>query len=375
MYDPYWSLVSLLLTMDGTNGSTTFTDLSTVGNIVSVSGNAAVETSVVKFGTGALNLPDDTSTANTYLSIPVTAGGPLDFFSTSSVVSDFTIEGQFYLTAGGSNMPVVNWSTDTNGNGAGFVFSVSTIGGGSISVQPIGTVIGGAIGNDIAVVLDEWYHWALVRESGNMWFYLNGVLVNVVPPVWINGAPYADMKTFFGWTPYQGGGQDPGYQDEIRVTSGLARYTSNFTPPTAAFPTSAGPPSPTLTSISPNAGDQFSGFPVTLIGTNFDGTESIVVSGAGVTVSELVTASPTELTAYFVIAAGAAATTRTVKVTNDGGDSGTQDFTVDVPAASTYNAQAKYVGSGPVSPATQLSNVTGIHPVIYAPRVNRTVQA
>jgi Protein of unknown function (DUF2612)/PASTA domain/Concanavalin A-like lectin/glucanases superfamily len=232
--DPNFADVSLLLDCDGVNGSTVFTDLSNVGNIVTASGNAAVETAVVKFGTGALNLPDASTGPDTYISTPITAGGPLDFFSTSSVVGDFTIEGWFYIETTVSDLIITNWGTDLGGNGPGFYFLVSTIGGGSVNLQIV-DISGATIEDNVSIAQGQWYHWALVRESGNVTLYLNGIAVNAIPANWGTAAPQAGARAIFGWSPYIGGGIDTGYLDEMRVTSGLARYTSNFTPPTQPF--------------------------------------------------------------------------------------------------------------------------------------------
>ena len=86
--DPYLSNVSLLLTGDGTTGSTTFTDLSTINNSITNTGAVSVDTSVVKYGTGALKF----SGTAAYLSIP--ANNALSFGT-----SDFTIEMWFYSTS------------------------------------------------------------------------------------------------------------------------------------------------------------------------------------------------------------------------------------------------------------------------------------
>ena len=48
--DPYYSAVSLLLPMDGTNGSTTFTDSSLNGLTVTAVGNAQISTTQSKYG-------------------------------------------------------------------------------------------------------------------------------------------------------------------------------------------------------------------------------------------------------------------------------------------------------------------------------------
>ena len=57
MGDPYWSSVSLLLHMNGSNGSTTFTDSSSNNYTVTAYGHAQISTAQSKFG-GASGLFD-----------------------------------------------------------------------------------------------------------------------------------------------------------------------------------------------------------------------------------------------------------------------------------------------------------------------------
>jgi hypothetical protein len=79
-----------------------------------------------------------------------------------------------------------------------------------------------------------WTHVAVVRYNGTTTLYVNGVsggtttsLGNMTDPDWIiGGGRY--------------GGSSPvsfnGYIDDLRITKGVARYTTSFTAPTAAFP-------------------------------------------------------------------------------------------------------------------------------------------
>jgi hypothetical protein len=100
---------------------------------------------------------------------------------------------------------------------------------------------------------------------------------------------------------------------------------------TVAFTVSV-PPPPTLTSIAPNAAPRGTAstpnaVAVTLTGTNFFGTPTVTVSGAGVTVSDIVQ-SPEQISATFTISNTAALTARNVTVTTGGGASNALTFTV-----------------------------------------------
>jgi len=92
------------------------------------------------------------------------------------------------------------------------------------------------LSNAGAVTTNVWYHVALCRYSANTKLFIDGVQT---------GSTYSDTNNYtntalrpligvdanLGNTNYLNG-----YIQDLRVTKGIARYTSNFTPPTTAFP-------------------------------------------------------------------------------------------------------------------------------------------
>lgn len=91
---------------------------------------------------------------------------------------------------------------------------------------------------------DTWYHVAVVRSSGEVLLFIDGVQ---------QGVAFADANTYFAGASLTSiGGQGEGtstiasntatngFFDEVRLTVGVARYTSDFTPPTDKFPRGSG---------------------------------------------------------------------------------------------------------------------------------------
>jgi len=92
------------------------------------------------------------------------------------------------------------------------------------------------INSSTTITTGTWYHVAFVRASGSTKLYLNGTN---------EGSTYSDTTNYLGSAGrpivaadgYNLGSQAMnGYIDDLRITKGYARYTTNFTPPTAAFP-------------------------------------------------------------------------------------------------------------------------------------------
>jgi hypothetical protein len=209
--DPYYSAVSLLLPMDGTNGSTTFTDSGPNAIAVTAVGNTQISTTQSKYG-GASGYFDG---SGDYLDMSGTG------IATAFGTGDFTIEFWYYPLSVSVQQNLV----DKIGSASNAIYLSSA---GVLKYYVAGDRITGA-----TLSANTWYHIALVRYSGVTKLYVNGVQ---------SGASYTDTNNYALNTgsPRIGAAFNNtvsvnGYIDDLRITK-YARYTSAFTPPTSAHP-------------------------------------------------------------------------------------------------------------------------------------------
>ena len=220
--DPYFSDVSLLLKMDGSDGSTTFVDDSSGSFSVTTNGNAALSTTESKFG-GASGYFDGTGD---YLQLPYDSS--LDLGSGSG---DWTVEcwvrvpsipsdAMDIMGASLGGGPQAKWMVTMN-MGTDFLYSANRVG--------FTTRSGGAdqwINASHTWQVDTWYHIAVVHNSGTTTMYVDGTSVGSiaynVPAVNSGLRVGSDGEAYKYFA---------GYMDDVRITKGTARYTSDFTPP------------------------------------------------------------------------------------------------------------------------------------------------
>lgn len=212
--DPYFSNVSLLLHMDGANGSTTFTDSSGTPKTVSGTGGAKISTTHSKFG-GASLLLNGTSG---YLSTP---GNSAFAFGTG----DFCVE-MFIRTTAMTERVLVD---QYDGDGS-WQFSIRN---GKLSWYSDSYVLAGS---SLGIADNALHHVAADRSSGVLRFFVDGVQDGSVSLA----TNYTKTPTLaIGAQVFSGAGSwFPGNIDELRITKGVSRYTANFTPPAAPFPNS-----------------------------------------------------------------------------------------------------------------------------------------
>jgi hypothetical protein len=214
--DPYKSSNSILLRCEGTDGAQVFTDemgLCTATSIVGVTTSTAQK----KYGNSSILSPDSTSAALEF-------NGSPGYFNTGQ---DFTIEFWVRFTtlttytclagtnngSGGANTWFIEWSSS---RGFGY-WSDSGGPGFNKFVDPSSPSTG------------VWYHIAVTRSSNIVRGFIDGVLQATS---FTDGALYnKSVLAVGGYTAGASRSQNlVGNIDDFRITKGVARYTSTFTP-------------------------------------------------------------------------------------------------------------------------------------------------
>ena len=213
---PLTAITNTSLLLNFTNGgiidNAMMNDLETVGN-------AQISTAQSKFGGGSLAFDGTGDYLTTY-------GTPQFAFG----AGDFTIECWVYFNSLTQYDCIIDFRPSGT-NGAYPCIFVDTS-------NTLVYYVGGA--NRItssAVSTGQWYHLAVSRTGTSTKMFLNGVQT---------GSTYTDSNSYLVGNPLTIGGlgyNSPGtyaldgYIDDLRITKGYARYTANFTPPAAPFPT------------------------------------------------------------------------------------------------------------------------------------------
>ena len=212
--DPYWGNVTLALPMNGANNSTVFRSLT--GVAVTAYGNAKISTSQSKFD-GSSGYFDGTGD---YLQ--AASSSVFDFGT-----GDFTIEAWIYPTAFSGDKVIVSrysaWATSV-----AYYFGVRA-GTPNILIFRAGNTIPIVLNSNTGLVTNEWVHVAVTRSSNVTRLFVGGTLQTATHTGTVSISSTAVLR--IGANNESTAGEFfTGYIDDLRITKGVARYTSTFTP-------------------------------------------------------------------------------------------------------------------------------------------------
>jgi hypothetical protein len=220
--DVHFPKVKLLLPFDGSNAATTTNDESNSAHSVTFAGGAQISTAESKFGGSSLYLNGDSGTKLT-----ISQSSDFDFGT-----GDFTIE--FWIKTSLSNNDsqsrrVISFGVNDANRIQIFLSS------DGIDFYDTGSV---KVDGDIDVADGNWHHVAFTRSGTSLKGFVDGAQSGSTAS---NSTDYDNAAALtIGAYASTGLGRVVGYLEDLRITKGLARYTSAFTAPTSGHLTSAG---------------------------------------------------------------------------------------------------------------------------------------
>ena len=211
MGDPNYTSNILLLHLNGTNGSSTFTDTSPTPKTPTLVGAPVISTAQSKFGGASFYSP---GAGVDYIYYDNTTG------TFDLGTGDFTIECFFRLaTAEATNILI------DGGTPGSFDYALAIIAGDKAYYDISGV---NAITGTTIISANTWHHIAIARSGTSTKLFLNGVQ---------EGSTYTDTNNYVisSNNLFNIRSGNTSYIDEFRFTKGFCRYTTTFTPTTTEF--------------------------------------------------------------------------------------------------------------------------------------------
>ena len=141
---------------------------------------------------------------------------------------DWTIETWLYCTKTGGFNAIFDTRVGTGTEAGSFGLGMHTT--GRVQMYSNATSPAQFLYPSSTLSFNTWQHLAIVKNSGTTTMYFNGTAASTT---------YSDSRNYGSSQPVQIGKDDTtsnyfgGYMQDFRITKGLARYTGNFTPPSA----------------------------------------------------------------------------------------------------------------------------------------------
>ena len=244
--DQYAAQDALLLHFEESNGGQ-LVDSSDSNYTVSLHQDGSLDSTTARFGSKSLRVPIVNSGGS--------HGAKVNSSGSLNLSNDYTIETYFKLNSDVTEERIIleirNSDNISNSNPAGG-FQIRLNEYTDAGSEPINVVYMGS--GDLLPIRganlyskDIWYHIAVVRQNTDVSCYLNGSLLlkktfandidlSVYGDVFVGGGARstANKPQGLNIANWKGNPLD-GVIDELRITNGVARYLTNFTPQSTAF--------------------------------------------------------------------------------------------------------------------------------------------
>ena len=218
--DEHWDKVVALLHFDEAAAPSDIKDEK--GLIWSLVNGAALSSLDSKFGS-----------AKSMYTTPVASGyaiseqtNAFDFNSDDK----FTLEFFYKKMDNGGNATPVAIVSDSLGTTVRWAFFIRYGEKPNCAVYDGGTTF---LDASIGIANFKWTHFAYTKDGNTNKLFIDGILAQTTTKA-TKGYPLS--KIIIGKEQAHTGVTFNGYVDELRITKGVARYTGNFTPPDAPFP-------------------------------------------------------------------------------------------------------------------------------------------